>query len=221
MITCWEVNKWLLKTRNSQTDLSSLPMIHVSIALTLHKLCSASLILLVSAFTMQTFHLHNREPVSFSSICSRNYVSCLEKSDVFKSFFNLNNYWSSVGQHVFLGVHFTISTKVCRRFSLVTTQDDLLPSAGWTRVIYGLLQALEFSSLDKGDCCKLTKNPYKLVIAARYMVTVNCHKQLHLLMSRTPCICTTMCVLSYLKEYFWFSQTPIRVYFWPKSRKNF
>ena len=40
----------------------------VSIALMLHKLCNASLILLVSAFTMQKCHLQNREPVSFSLI---------------------------------------------------------------------------------------------------------------------------------------------------------
>ena len=72
-----------------------------------------------------------------------------------------------MGQHVFFGVHFTICTKVCRRLRLVTTQDDLLFSPGWTRVIYSLLQALKFGSLEEDNFCKLTKNPYKLVIAAR------------------------------------------------------
>ena len=70
--------------RNSQTDLSSLLMIHVSIALTLHRLCNASLILLVSAFTTPKCHLQNRKPVSFSLIHSRNYVCCLEKKQCLK-----------------------------------------------------------------------------------------------------------------------------------------
>ena len=35
----------------------------------------------LSAFTMQKCHLQNREPVSFSSIPSRNDVGCVERSD--------------------------------------------------------------------------------------------------------------------------------------------
>ena len=73
------------------------------------------MILLVSAFTRQKCHLQNREPVSFSLIHSKNDVSCLEKSDVLTSFFNLNKFGSS--------------------------EEEIF----W----------------------KLTKNPYKLVIAAR------------------------------------------------------
>ena len=39
----------------------------------------------------------------------------------------------------------------------------------------------------------------KIILVNWPKTAVNCHKQLHLLKSRTPCICTTMSVLSYLK----------------------
>ena len=84
----------------------------------------------------------------------------VERSDTFGLNFvlNLTNYRSSVGQHVFLGIHFTICTKVCRRLMLVTPRTMYCFSPGQTRVIYGLLRASEFGSLEEDNFCKRTKN---------------------------------------------------------------